>query len=427
MKNRIFILLAALVLCMGAFFMPMEAHAQADTTPPDISVTLMGDMLHIEASDDISGVEAVFIGARCITWDGEDAMDVPFRDYAGTTNRTVDIHAVDAAGNRSGTIEMENPFYEAVVFTPDGQATVLDNATDGDGKEFYTFITPEENVFYLVIDRERDSDNVYFLNAVTEDDLLALAEKDRKDDAAGESAIPEIRVCDCADRCEAGMVRVSCPVCINDLTACLGKEAQQPESDRTETMEAQKRSNGTVIFVFLAVAVVAGAGYYLKIYKPRHDLDDAEDLDDLLDDGDEPEVSEEETDQEAPGQASAWQAETETGDGVEMAGYDGYPDEDHPDDDYPGDDPLGDDAPYDEPGQDRRNDSMALFTDSPYEYLMTQKPTGGRRENAPSPYPPGHECHGCPYGRDRPCLGACIKKLSAAPVREDKTKRRENI
>lgn len=76
---------------------------------------------------------------------------------------------------------------------------------------------------------------------------------------------------------------------------------------------------------------------------------------------------------------------------------------------------------------DRRNDSMALFTDSPYEYLMTQKPTGGRRENAPSPYPPGHECHGCPYGRDRPCLGACIKKLSAAPVREDKTKRRENI
>ena len=120
MKNRIFILLAALVLCMGAFFMPMEAHAQADTTPPDISVTLMGDMLHIEAGDDISGVEAVFIGARCITWDGEDAMDVAFRDYAGIRNRTVNIYAVDAAGNRSGTIEMENPFYEAVVFTPDG-------------------------------------------------------------------------------------------------------------------------------------------------------------------------------------------------------------------------------------------------------------------------------------------------------------------
>lgn len=355
MKNRIFILLAALVLCMGAFFMPMEAHAQADTTPPDITVTLMGDMLHIEASDDISGVEAVFIGVRCITWNGEDTMDVVFRDYAGIKNRTVNIHAVDAAGNRSGTIEMENPFYEAVIFTPDGQATVLDNATDGDGKEFYTFITPEENVFYLVIDRERDSDNVYFLNAVTEEDLLALAEKDRKDDTAGESAIPEIKVCDCADRCEAGMVRVSCPVCINDLTACLGKEVQQPETDGTEAGEAKKESSGTVIFMFLAVAVVAGAGYYLKIYRPKHDLDDAEDLDDLLDDGDEPEVSEDEADLNVSGHTAVGQAEV--GAGAETAAYDAYPDDGYPDDVYPGDDPLGEDAagegsPYDGPGQE---------------------------------------------------------------------------
>lgn len=277
-------------------------------------------------------------------------MDVVFRDYAGTRNRTVNIYAVDSAGNRSGTIEMENPFYEAVVFTPNGQATVLDNATDGDGKEFYTFITPEKNVFYLVIDKERDSDNVYFLNAVTEEDLFALAEKDRKDDTAGESAIPEIKVCDCADRCEAGMVKVSCPVCINDLNVCLGKEAQQPESDRTEAGEAKKGSSGTVIFVFLAVAVVAGAGYYLKIYKPKHDLDDAEDLEDLLDDGDEPEVSEEETDLEAPDQASAWQAETEAG--AETVAYDDYPDDDYPDGDYTGDDSLGEDSPYDGSGQE---------------------------------------------------------------------------
>lgn len=60
-------------------------------------------------------------------------------------------------------------------FTPDGTGTVVDNATDQDGKEFFTITTAEEAVFYLVIDRQRETENVYFLNAVTVADLMALA------------------------------------------------------------------------------------------------------------------------------------------------------------------------------------------------------------------------------------------------------------
>jgi len=60
-------------------------------------------------------------------------------------------------------------------FTPSGTGTVADNATDGDGKEFFTIMTPDENTFYLVIDRQRGTENVYLLNAVTEADLLSLA------------------------------------------------------------------------------------------------------------------------------------------------------------------------------------------------------------------------------------------------------------
>ena len=39
--------------------------------------------------------------------------------------------------------ETQNPF------TPDGTGTVVDNATDEDGKEFYTITTADESVFYL--------------------------------------------------------------------------------------------------------------------------------------------------------------------------------------------------------------------------------------------------------------------------------------
>ena len=62
--------------------------------------------------------------------------------------------------------ETQNPF------TPDGTGTVVDNATDEDGKEFYTITTADESVFYLVIDKQKTSENVYFLNTVTVDELL---------------------------------------------------------------------------------------------------------------------------------------------------------------------------------------------------------------------------------------------------------------
>ena len=70
--------------------------------------------------------------------------------------------------------ETQNPF------TPDGTGTVVDNATDEDGKEFYTITTADESVFYLVIDKQKTSENVYFLNTVTTDDLLPLAEQGKE-------------------------------------------------------------------------------------------------------------------------------------------------------------------------------------------------------------------------------------------------------
>lgn len=359
MKNKIRYMLPALVLCMSVFFMPVTAHAQgaADTTPPTISAKLSGDTLHIEASDDNSGVDAVFIGDKRVNYRVDNAVDVSFQDYAGTGSQTVGVYAQDFAGNKSVVVNIKNPYYKAPAasttpeqtskpsttkpsasasadpeetpdtkpLTPDGQATVTDDATDEDGKEFYTFTTPNDNVFYLVIDKQRDSENVYFLNAVTEDDLMALAAQEES--KGSESAIPEVTVCDCKDKCEAGAVNTACPVCKDNLKMCTGKAAE-PSTTPEEPEKPKKESGGgSMIFVLLAVAAVGGAGYYFKVYKPKHDLDDAEDLDDLLEDGDEPEVNE---DEQTPAQEL-----TETG--QDAAVYDDYPD------DYP------DDGPEDEP------------------------------------------------------------------------------
>lgn len=173
--------------------------------------------------------------------------------------------------------------------TPDGQGTVMDNVTDGDSKEFFTIKTPSENIFYLIIDKQRDSENVYFLNSVTESDLMALAEKDG--DNSGTSAIPDpAPVCVCKDKCEAGAVNTACPVCILSMADCVGT-APTP----AEPTEQPKESggSGSMVIVLLAVLAVGGAGWYFKIYKPKHDMADAEDFDELTG-GEEPMVNEDE-------------------------------------------------------------------------------------------------------------------------------------
>jgi len=135
-------------------------------------------------------------------------------------------------------------------FTPAGTGTVIDNATDADGKEFYTIMTPNENVFYLIIDRQRETENVYFLNAVTERDLMALAEVSGD---TSTSAIPD-------------------PTPAPEPT---------PEPTPDPTTEPKKSGNmGMMVVVVLVVLVGGGAAYYFKIYRPKQEQTDiSEDYD----------------------------------------------------------------------------------------------------------------------------------------------------
>ena len=214
--------------------------------------------------------------------------------------------------------------------TPDGTASVLDNADSGDGKEFFTFTTPAENVFYLVIDKQRQDKNVYFLNAVTEKDLMALAQTE--DGASGTSATPaepepkKEAVCTCTDKCAPGEVNADCPVCVLSWKNCKGvahnHDGDADGGDTQTQPPKQTGTNGGSLAVMLIVALGAGgAGYYVKIYKPKKELESAEDLDELTD-AEEPTVNEDGDGQEQPADA-----DEKAFDGPEYSDYGDYGDE----------------------------------------------------------------------------------------------------
>jgi hypothetical protein len=272
------ITLFALMLIMGVFLFPMATAAATDEdrTPPTITAVAVGDLLFIDATDDASGIDAVFINGKRINYRVDGAVELLLSDHAGT-GEFISAYAVDFAGNVSETVIISNPLYdtpkmpapeagdsesESAVpenelrpFTPPGNGTVVDNPTGGDGKEFFTVTTPEDNVFFLIVDRQRDKDNVYLLNEVTEQDLMALATKKT---TTGVSAIP---------------TQSEPPA-----------PTPEPEPEPKPEPPPANDGNGSLIFIIIAAAIAGGAGYYFKIMRPKQQADyDDEDYEDEAD------------------------------------------------------------------------------------------------------------------------------------------------
>lgn len=93
-----------------------EAITCFDGKAPTVRAGISGEMICIEASDEISGVEAVFINGHRLVYKG-DALDARIEDYADGKEK-IAVQAVDRAGNFSGTVYVKNPFYGQLEATP---------------------------------------------------------------------------------------------------------------------------------------------------------------------------------------------------------------------------------------------------------------------------------------------------------------------
>ena len=267
----------ALMLCVGAFLFPQAAYASQNqqSGSPTVTATVEGEALRIEASGGFLGVEAIFINSQRFNFRVDGVLSVDLMAFRDSDN--IAVHAVDFAGNMSNTVNLANPHYigrtaqatppqgipvtPSNPFTPAGQASVLDNATSHDDKEFFTFTTPAGNIFFLIVDRQRGTDNVYFLNAVTEQDLIALAAQSGTEINVVGGGIP-----------------------VSTIPQTPDEQPEPGEDERTAPPPADSGgNNGTLIFLLVAMAIAGGVGYYFKIVRPKQQGND--DYDDEDEDG----------------------------------------------------------------------------------------------------------------------------------------------
>ena len=291
MIKKVLIFLTS-ILCASVFLLP--ARVQAGGGETTVVAWINGESMHIEVWGGQTGPEAVFINDIRINYRALGAFEVPARSCAGT-GEYITVYAVDGLGNYSNTFVIDNPYYivpasrpavpyaapkptpepttsvvpedsyapvvtesgvpsEGNPFSVKGEGTVLDNAVEGDGKEFFTIDSAEGNEFFLIVDRQRAADNVYLLNTVTENDLLALAEK-------------------------SGVSLSSIPTPPHEPLPT-AEPAPSPTPEPEQSPITQTNNSGSILVIVLAVLGAGGAGYYFKIVKPRQNAPSSDDDDD---------------------------------------------------------------------------------------------------------------------------------------------------
>lgn len=143
---------------------------------------------------------------------------------------------------------------------PKGNAQLADDVSDNENLQFITVTARDGTVFYFVIDKGAQSENVYFLNTVDESDLEALVEKSDKKPTA--TAKPEQTE--------------------NTAETDSTENDTKDKVEKSEQPEQKKQKNNSGLFIILALAAAAGiGGYYYKVILPKKKLEQADDLDDF--------------------------------------------------------------------------------------------------------------------------------------------------
>lgn len=155
------------------------------------------------------------------------------------------VDTTEAAEEPTQVVEEAEPTEEEKIpFTIAGNGEVEDNMMDDPSKEFFTVKTKGGNTFFLVIDRARNSENVYMLSMIDEYDLQEFLDDEERNGKQEEEA----------------------PAVV------LPETKPEPTPD-VEIEEPKEKSSGgmnkILLLVFVAALGGAGAFFYFYIYKPK--------------------------------------------------------------------------------------------------------------------------------------------------------------
>lgn len=154
------------------------------------------------------------------------------------------------------TAEAPENTTEATPFSVPGNGQLLDDKSNDDTKQFLTIQTKNGNTFFMVLDRSSNTENVYMLSMIDENDLAEFVEKTETETPS--VVIPETET-----------------------------KPDEPETkEEPEKTEEKSTNMGGLLAIVLLLAGGIGGYYYFKVLKPKKEEEAAEDEDlEFLDEG----------------------------------------------------------------------------------------------------------------------------------------------
>ena len=155
--------------------------------------------------------------------------------------------------------EQEPEKTESTPFSMPGNGELVDDVEDGGtSKQFLTVQTKNGNTFYIVVDRSGNTENVYMLSLVDENDLAEFIETaDSSEDAAVlEIPEPELDLETSAEKEEAG-------------------DGQEDDADE-EKQEEGTGKVGSILLILILGVCAAGICYCLKTARAQKKSDSIE-------------------------------------------------------------------------------------------------------------------------------------------------------
>ena len=189
---------------------------------------------------------------NAFAYTGDTGQTETAGEAAAGETQTVIPEQTESAGETEAAAQEEASGGEGTPFSVPGNGEVLDDKTDDGTKEFLTIQTKNGNTFFLVLDRSNNTENVYMLSMIDENDLAEFMDETQTEET------PQ--------------------VVIPETETTVAPEETEPETVQPE--EGGGMNTGALLAIGLLAAGGIGAGYYFKVVKPKKDeaQEDGEDL-----------------------------------------------------------------------------------------------------------------------------------------------------
>lgn len=146
---------------------------------------------------------------------------------------------------------------EGAAFSVPGNGQLVDELSDDGTKQFLTIQTKNGNTYFMVLDHSSNTENVYMLSMIDEDDLAEFIKDAEPEEEAQEPSVVIPETGNLAVPAETGT-----------------------ETGEVQEKEGEGADKSRLILIGALLAAGIGAGCYFKFVKPKKDSDeeDSEEL-----------------------------------------------------------------------------------------------------------------------------------------------------